>query len=110
MEISQLIHLITITLVLYTRVDEFQDDNVSCVYWGKEAAAIQWSFYQKDLGESPLLPSPLSSLKIGVISNFSTKKVNYLTKHYLWKNEGSPRSEQILERIIPNKDVNKERF
>jgi hypothetical protein len=25
----------------------------------------------------------------------------------MWKNEGSPRSEQIPESIIPNKDVNK---
>jgi hypothetical protein len=49
------------------------------VYGGKEAAAIQWSIYQKkDSGESPLLPSPLSSHKFGVIPNFSTKKVNDL--------------------------------
>jgi hypothetical protein len=33
---------------------------------------------KQDSGESPLLPSPLSSLKIGVIPNFSTKKINYL--------------------------------
>ena len=39
-EIPRLIHLITITLVLCARVDEFRDDNISCVYWGKEAAAI----------------------------------------------------------------------
>ena len=39
-EIPQLIHLITIALELCPRVDEFRDDNVSCVYWGKEAAAI----------------------------------------------------------------------
>jgi hypothetical protein len=49
----------------------FRDDNVYCVYWGKEAAAS---------GESPLLPSPLSFLKTGVIPNFSTKKINYLTE------------------------------
>jgi hypothetical protein len=56
-------------------VDEFRDDTGFCVYGGKEAAAIQWSFYQKtDSGESLLLPSPLTSLKIGVIPNFSTKK------------------------------------
>ena len=46
-EIPQLIHLITIALELCSRVDEFRDDNVYCVYWGKEAAAIQLSFYQK---------------------------------------------------------------
>jgi hypothetical protein len=39
-EIPQLIHLITIALELCSRVDEFRDDNVSGVYWGKEAAAI----------------------------------------------------------------------
>ena len=39
-EIPQLIHLITIVLELCPRVDEFRDDNVYCVYWGKEAAAI----------------------------------------------------------------------
>jgi hypothetical protein len=62
-------------------VDEFRDDNVSCVYWGKEAAAIQLTFYQKkDYGESPLLPSPLTSPKIDVIPNFSTKRANNLTK------------------------------
>jgi hypothetical protein len=27
----------------------------------------------------------------------------------MWKNEVSPRSEQIPESIIPNKDVNKEK-
>jgi hypothetical protein len=58
-EIPQLIHLITIALELCPRVDEFRDDNVSCVYW---------------------------------------------------KNEGSPRSEQILKSIIPNKEVNKEKL
>jgi hypothetical protein len=30
--------------------------------------------------ESPLLPSPLSCFNIGVIPNFSTKKVIYLTE------------------------------
>jgi hypothetical protein len=39
-EIPQLIHLITIAFELCPRVDDFRDDNVSCVYWGKEAAAI----------------------------------------------------------------------
>jgi hypothetical protein len=38
-------------------------------------------------------------------SNYSIK---YQPKHYLWKNEGSPRSEQIFESINPNKEVNKE--
>jgi hypothetical protein len=47
-EIPQLIHLITIALELCPRVDELRDDNVYCVYWGKEAAAIQLSsIYQK---------------------------------------------------------------
>jgi hypothetical protein len=72
------------------------------VYRGKEAAAIQLTFYQKkDSGESPLLPSP-SSFKIGVIPNFSTKRVNYLTNTHLWKNEGSPRTNQIFESITFN--------
>jgi hypothetical protein len=61
--------------MLCPKVDELRDDNVSRVYWGKEAAAIQLSFYQNtNSGESPLLPSPLSSLIISVIPNFSTKK------------------------------------
>jgi hypothetical protein len=34
----------------------------------------------QDSGESPLLPSPLSSLKIAVIPNFPTKKSYYLTE------------------------------
>jgi hypothetical protein len=34
----------------------------------------------KDSVESPLLPSPLSSLKIAVIPNFPTKKSYYLTE------------------------------
>jgi len=37
-------------------------------------------FSDKMTIESLLLPSPLSSLKIGVIPNFYTKKVNYLTE------------------------------
>jgi hypothetical protein len=37
-------------------------------------------FSDKMAIESLLLPSPLSSLKIGVILNFFTKKVNYLTE------------------------------
>jgi hypothetical protein len=32
---------------------------------------------KKGPGESPLLPSPISYSKTGVIPNFSTKKVNY---------------------------------
>jgi len=42
-EIPQLIHLLTSALELCPKVDEFRDDNLSCVYWGKEAAAIQLS-------------------------------------------------------------------
>ena len=42
-EIPQLIQLITIALELSPRVDEFRDDNVSCVYLGKEATAIHWN-------------------------------------------------------------------
>jgi uracil DNA glycosylase len=62
-------------------VDEFRDDNVFCVSWGKEAAAIHRNLVSaKMIIESPLLPSPLSSLKIGVIPKFSTKKINYLTE------------------------------
>jgi hypothetical protein len=45
---------------------------------GKEAAAIQLSIFSENQnsGESPLLPSPLSSLKFGVIPNSSTIKIN----------------------------------
>jgi hypothetical protein len=48
---------------------------------GRKQRRFNCHFIRKqDSGESPLLPSPLSSLKIGVIPNFSTKKVNYLTE------------------------------
>jgi hypothetical protein len=67
---------------LCPEVDEFRDDIVYCRYRGKEAAAIHLDvdFLKKMTIESPLLPSPLSSLKFGVIPNSSTKKINFLTK------------------------------
>jgi hypothetical protein len=49
----------------------------------------------------------LSSLKIGD-SEFFHKKVYYIIETLSVENEGSPGSEQILESIILNKDVNKE--
>jgi hypothetical protein len=62
---------------MWPEVDEFRDDTVCCLYMGKEAAAIQLSIFSENQhsGESPLLPSPLSSLKFGVIPNSSTIKI-----------------------------------
>jgi hypothetical protein len=48
-KIPQLIHLITIALELYTWVDEFRDDWFLRCIGGKEAAAIQLSFYLKTI-------------------------------------------------------------
>jgi hypothetical protein len=50
------------------------------VYGGKEAAAIHSNIDRKHSGESPLLPSPLSSHKPGVIPNSSTKKNKLFTE------------------------------
>jgi hypothetical protein len=63
---------------MWPEVDEFRDDSVCCLYMGKEAAAIHLNvdFLKKLTIESPLLPSPLSSLKFGVIPNSSTIKIN----------------------------------
>jgi hypothetical protein len=48
---------------------------------GRKQRRFNGHFIRKqDSGESPLLPSPLSSLKIGVIPNSFTKKINYLSE------------------------------
>jgi hypothetical protein len=61
-------------------VDEFRDDALFECMWGKEAAAIQSLYQKNNSGESPLLPSPLSSLKPGVIPKFFHKKINGTTE------------------------------
>ena len=51
-----------------------------CIGGRKQRRFTGILFSDKMTIESPLLSSPLSSLKIGVIPNFYTKKVNYLTE------------------------------
>jgi hypothetical protein len=48
---------------------------------GRKQRRFNRHFIRKqDYGESPLLPSPLTTHKIGVIPNFSTKRVKYLNQ------------------------------
>jgi hypothetical protein len=47
---------------------------------GRKQRRFTGILFDKMTIESPLLPSPLSCFNIGIIPNFSTKKVNYLTE------------------------------